>query len=582
MPDSPSRAQAATAAPPVVSPPPTPSRLARYISPGAPLEPFWTVTEAHGCVPAMALAFNGESWWGDPQLPEPLNEYEALALRLPHLCNARSPALGFPAIRDAVDALPPVNLFASRAHVSQRDLERSATPGHEHAASCPNAQPDSRRVVVLASDQHRERAFAALAFIANAFVHSSSASSASSSASRRLPRIIAEPLQRLATAAGRLPATDYASSVLTNWTLEDPHGTISLENVRITRTFTGTDAERWFYAVHVCIEHRGGRAFKAMFDAKEEITRLLMLQKLQLKGKAAMERGAALQNLLAHSTLFSVAAAGESTTVPPVASSGVSNSVEAMRAMAAVCTHLNAVSDALADIWEIMSRLSERCPADIFFDEVRVFLASWPDPGVVYDNGCSEACRQAQPIKLAGASGAQSALLPSMDGFLGVAYTQSEVARTDLGDFVRMLKRFRQSMPPVHRQTVALFESAGNCRELVAAAEEVAYSMPAGDALTEFESQVLLLKAAYNDVLERLVAFRRGHADYATKYIKQMARERHVGDKGKMGTGGSDFATHLQRHIVDTRKAMYALNRLRGPSIHRAESLDRIWGDLRP
>ena len=106
-------------------------------------------------------------------------------------------------------------------------------------------------------------------------------------------------------------------------------------------------------------------------------------------------------------------------------------------------------------------------------------------------------------------------------------------------------------MPPVHRQTVTVLEDSGNCRELIAAAEELVHKLPLGDSLYDLETHLLQTKTMYNDVLEKLVAFRRNHVDYATKYIKTMAKERAKSSAAgpttaeTKGTGGSDFTSHL-------------------------------------
>jgi hypothetical protein len=102
-------------------------------------------------------------------------------------------------------------------------------------------------------------------------------------------------------------------------------------------------------------------------------------------------------------------------------------------------------------------------------------------------------------------------------------------------------------------------------------------------------NSVVKIKTAYNECIEGLVAFRRYHVGLATLYISRMAakhrrREREAAaaaaaatgssvggaqvvasDDNKLrmhkggdkGTGGSNFSTHLMRHITNTRQCMY-------------------------
>ena len=164
----------------------------------------------------------------------------------------------------------------------------------------------------------------------------------------------------------------------------------------------------------------------------------------------------------------------------------------------------------------------------------------------------------------------------SIDGFLGIAYGQrvggaeptTESARTDLGAFIRQLRKFRLSMPPPHREMVNLFESEGNCRQFIAKVEELINQAEDG----QLDSLLIQLKVAYNECIENLVLFRRVHTEFATNYIKKMAATSsqvegeglttHSSPAALKGTGGSDFATHLSRHVADTRKSLYAIKPL--------------------
>ena len=171
-------------------------------------------------------------------------------------------------LRAAIDGLPEVRVYASA------DQAPESPPG-----------PRSSPVLVLTHEAERERAFGALAFLASAYVHAGGSGSASpcpgaalaselpaghpplppcaaappaattgGATPVTLPPALGGSLLRLAEALDRPPILDYASCVLLNTV-----GPTQLEpeDVTIRRTFTGTESERWFYAIHVAIEAHG-------------------------------------------------------------------------------------------------------------------------------------------------------------------------------------------------------------------------------------------------------------------------------------------------------------------------------------
>jgi hypothetical protein len=137
-----------------------------------------------------------------------------------------------------------------------------------------------------------------------------------------------------------------------------------------------------------------------------------------------------------------------------------------------------------------------------------------------------------------------------------------EVARTDLGAFIRQLKSFRLSMPPQHRDLVARFESQGNLPEFIAALEEHVLKLNTTKPIVaQLKEQLANVKTRFNQCIETLTAFRKIHMDFAVKYIKTMALKRtDAGQAGVKGTGGSDYAKHLGQHITDTRKSLYMVH----------------------
>ena len=90
-----------------------------------------------------------------------------------------------------------------------------------------------------------------------------------------LPDKVSIPLVQLARRVNRLPILDYASCVLNNWVpvdgidLSEKQLELKPEDVRILYTFTGLDSEKWFYAIHVCIEFEGRNALSSMLQMQD-------------------------------------------------------------------------------------------------------------------------------------------------------------------------------------------------------------------------------------------------------------------------------------------------------------------------
>ncbi|KAH9249385.1 hypothetical protein BASA81_012916 [Batrachochytrium salamandrivorans] len=568
-----------------VSPASAPSRNG---SPPSLSTEFWHISQESGCVPSLQVAYNSKTkqWWGG-RLDFPLSEYEQLVDDLPNVLG--SPNGGGELDRRLAE-LPRLDLFASKSQQDQQDQQRvnSTRPQTVHAANCVCC---CLYVVVLDSTLKRENAFALFAYLANAFVFSRT----SQAQSIAIPPQIAQPLLRLTNWLERMPITDYASCVLSNWRLKDLHLGMSLENLDIRHTFTGTEAEKWFYAIHCVIEYQGGEAFSSMQHSREVIKTFRMIHKLQ---GGSEHTALAFQRSVHHANQFSIQRHTFSTT--PATSTNTSPSGlklltptmpdpnsslfvnTCMETCRKVTKDLNTLERSIALMRDTISRLPEHCPADLFFDQIRPWVSSWPECGVYYADYCScqSLSKENELVKCHGASGAQSTLFPCIDAFLGISYPSSEQARTDLGAFIRQLKQFRKSMPPMHRDLIVEFESlaAGNVKDLIAwIAEHVLDLHELGgetpETVAKLQDMLELLKSAYNRVIATLVVFRRKHIEFATGYIKTMAAKRAaavpstpqlssipqpgIAVQANKGTGGSDYANHLARHLSDTKQALY-------------------------
>lgn len=570
--------------------PPTPTRsstptsvqfIKRMGSPALSL-PYWEVTGESGCVPSptkVALGRDHQEWWGG-KFFFPLSEFDLLVANLPKvLANGE--------LDERINHLPLLDLHASPAQKNKLDKQAIASTKYKrpHAEICPSSKLVS---IVLDTELERENAFALFAFLANAYVFSRQ----STVQPIVLPAQIAQPLLRLAAELDRQPITDYACSVLNNWTLLDAAKGVNLENLKIQRTFTGTEAEKWFFAIHCVIECEGGKAFSSMNHSRDVIDRFMMFRKLQGDRRGSSEMHAvAIQRALQHSNQFSIRTQRlpASVAATPMLSPQITDRNTFYDACFEACRKVTldliVLQQAIVAMKDTITRLPEYCPPDVFFDRIRPWVSSWPECGVIYSEYCIEESNLKPPaMHFSGASGAQSSLLPCIDAFMGISYHSSDQARTDLGAFIRQLKKFRSHMPPMHRDLVERYESpaAGNVRDLIGALDE--YALGGLEDATEnakLADMVDELKLAYNHTIDSLVVFRRKHTEYATMYIKTMAAKRNarankqqgaassplvvpqptVAVTSGKGTGGSDYSIHLARHVNDTKKALYDIRK---------------------
>jgi hypothetical protein len=509
-------------------------------------------------------------------LPDVLRAHEQAYLELPELSQRGQ-------VGARLSALPLVNIVF--------DYERY------YDSSC----------LLIERAEDAEAAFSLFAVLASAFVHKDSiefqtaspavaaaiqarqaagAAAAAAPAAGRgprpslvLPACLAVPLKALAVATGRKPIWDYAGCVLSNWQLHEQSRGVTLDNIRIVRTFTRLPAEEWFFKIHVAIESQGAAALGA----------ILAIHKL------------------AQSSL---------------AESEVEETVE-FRTVDKVVAGLERVRDSLESMNGVLARMGEHCRDHEFFNIVRPWLSGWPDSGVVY--ATAESCDVA-PEHLSGGSGAQSSLMPCLDLFLGVAHgvtarvTQASLAAHEQQQqqqqqqqqeeeapkqqeqhhldehaataaaaeaevakmvanlalqneaaalssaaqaeadeaaalssaaqaeadearrrFILSLKRYQEHMPPPHRALVAFLESSQNMRDFIQNLEKQQLDLKRRSVDTslpifvneQFRMKYVNLgrlvsrvKLRYNDCIEQILAFRRKHIGFAIAYVTTQAKKR--------------------------------------------------------
>jgi len=305
-----------------------------------------------------------------------------------------------------------------------------------------------------------------ISFIAHSFIWGSE------TPSKILPEVIAKPWVKLSKLLGRPPILSYASYCLDNWYRLNKKDDICLENVGLHTNFLGGVDEDWFVTIHVCIENAAGDAIKAATK----------LAKLNEK----------------HSVNdFSI--------------------------------HLRAIIKSLRKVNAIFSRMPEKCDPYVYYHRVRPFIFGTKDnpdlkKGLIYQNQFNN-----KPQFFRGETGAQSSIMPFLDGALGIYHTQDHLRH--------YLNEMRDYMPPEHRNAIEHVEEISNAKTLI------------------HESKKLINE--YNKCLEEIRIFRAQHLEFAATYIHKQSQIKNPFGRGGStitGTGGTPFMKYLKKHRDETQK----------------------------
>jgi indoleamine 2,3-dioxygenase len=281
----------------------------------------------------------------------------------------------------------------------------------------------------------------------------------------RLPAGIAVPWWHIAETLGRPPITAHASLVLNNWRRLDRERPIVIDNIASLQLFLGGVDERWFFLLTVAIEAAGAPAIGALVQSQTAV---------------------------------------------------IHNDIPAL------IENLHIVATALQAMVALLERMPEQCDPYIFYHRVRPFVASWPEPGVVYE-GVSPT-----PQLFAGGSAAQSALLQAIDAGLAVVHEREETRP--------VLQQMRLYMPIPHRQFVTVIEQGTGLRPFILARKQ---SHP-------------VLADAYNDCLQQLSTFRQKHIEISVRYILHQAPDQ----EAAKGTGGTSFVPFLSEARKETKNQL--------------------------
>lgn len=278
----------------------------------------------------------------------------------------------------------------------------------------------------------------------------------------RIPAALAVPWAAIAERLGRPPIVTHASVVLNNWRRLDPNDGITGDNLACTQHFLGGMDEQWFFTATAELESVGAAALLPLVEAKDAVI---------------------------------------------------------LGSVSQVAASLEQVRDVFNRVNSALLRIYERCDPHIFYYRIRPFLAGWDQDGLIFE-GVSET-----PLKLNGASAAQSSLIQAYDAALGIEHLHPETQ-----PFLTLMRDF---MPPKHRQFVEVLSTGQSIYSFVKV--QKADSPQLADI--------------FNQCIDELDEFRKAHMEVAVRYVLNAAKE---GEDG-LGTGGTSFVPFLSEARKETK-----------------------------
>ena len=307
----------------------------------------------------------------------------------------------------------------------------------------------------------------------------------------RLPRVLAVPWHEAATYVDRTPQLDYVVTVQLNIEPFDDIG------VTPPVCYTSTSDERYFYRLHARIELAAAPAVGGMLRA------------------------------LAH-TEEEKCASVTARSVRPSAPYPVCCYEEERWSATVLIDALQGVTSGLHAMAALMPRMSEGCSPKVFHAQIRTPLSSFARP-VAFDGVDGTPL-----LELGGASGAQSAILPAVDAFLGISHSGPH----ELAAWSPSTTPFLRHLPPAHREFIRRLRQAAP-----GAAQSVRTIMERlrvhGDPTAAEHAE--RLRTSHADCLEALKGFRKAHMALVREFIISPALDsgvRALSAKLEGGPGG--------------------------------------------
>ena len=286
-----------------------------------------------------------------------------------------------------------------------------------------------------------------------------------------IPAILARPWYEVGKLVGRPPILSYASYSIDNWYRLKKSDPIECGNITLLQCFLGGQDEEWFILIHIEIEKKAGVALHAIELAQRAV---------------------------------------------------VANDADALDLA------LTQLRDGIKSMYDVLARMPEKCDPYIYFHRVRPYIFGWRNNpalpnGVVYE-GVAELGGKGMTYR--GETGAQSAIVPALDGVLGIEHERDELRE--------YLMEMREYMPPEHVRFIEAVENGPSVRDFV-------------KGLNRTKTSEL-----FNQSVELVGDFRAMHLEYAGQYIHAQAQKA-PGNPSAVGTGGTPFMVYLRKHRDETR-----------------------------
>ncbi len=275
-----------------------------------------------------------------------------------------------------------------------------------------------------------------------------------------LPQQLAKPLYESADRLNVPPILSYDAYSLHNWELKARAEGLTLGNVDTVQNFMNMSDEDWFMLVHVEIENEAAPAVHAIPTAQNAVM-----------NDASTYVGRALQDM----------------------------------------------QDATGEMVDTLARMPEGNSPDNYAHTFRHYIEAFDDvdyQGVAALDG---------PQSFRGETGAQSSIMPALDGAFGVPHKLHELTKHVDG--------MRPYMPEGHRRFI----------------EDVEAATDQGAGITDFVEQRggSALKQVHDETLQNMIAFRYLHVEYARMYIEEEVQD-------EVGTGNTMYNQFLSEFIMET------------------------------
>lgn len=277
-----------------------------------------------------------------------------------------------------------------------------------------------------------------------------------------LPSQLAQPLFESAQRLDVPPILSYDAYSLYNWQLDDPEDGVVLGNVSTVQNFMNMSDEDWFMLVHAEIEDEAAQALHAIPSALQ-----------------AVDTGSAIHLAMA----------------------------------------LANMRDATGEMVDTLARMPEGNSPDNYAHTFRHYIEAFDD--VEYE-GVDEL---EGPQSFRGETGAQSSIMPALDGAFGIPHK--------LHELTKHVGSMRDYMPEGHRRFIADVEDGPDITTYVEDARGA--GMPGVESMADI----------HDSVMQNMIAFRYLHVEYARMYIEEEVHD-------EIGTGNTIYNKFLSEFILET------------------------------